>query len=180
MVFIFYICFYWSLLTFLLQQGLLSKHASSLGVISLFSRRTMTSSTVSLSHLRVLSHQWRLHPLLLLPHMLHKARRKGRMPWSDRGQRPRSKWVWWSSLLFFLVHSAFILSILFLTIFMLIFRLNHGAHVFGIPTMGFTLPIYAHDMAMVLAVQPSPTKASIPSLHYDPRTILIQVFCRGG
>ena len=55
LVFIFYVCFYLSLLTFPSQQGLLSMHAGSLGAISLLSRRTRTSSTVSLSHLRVLS-----------------------------------------------------------------------------------------------------------------------------
>jgi hypothetical protein len=43
--------------------------------------------------------------------------------------------------------------------------------------MGFTLPIYAHDMTMVLAVQPSPTKASTPSPRYDPRAIdLFELF----
>ena len=39
------------------------------------------------------------------------------------------------------------------------------------PTIGFTLPIYAHDMAMVLAAQPSPTEASTPSPSYDPRAL---------
>jgi hypothetical protein len=42
---------------------------------------------------------------------------------------------------------------------------------FGTPTMGFTLPIYVHDMAMVLAAQPSPTEASTPSPRYDPRAL---------
>ena len=37
--------------------------------------------------------------------------------------------------------------------------------------MGLTLPIYAHDMAMALAAQPSPSKASIPSPRYDPRAL---------
>jgi hypothetical protein len=37
--------------------------------------------------------------------------------------------------------------------------------------MDFTLPIYAHDMAMVLAAQPSPTEASTPSPRYDPRAL---------
>jgi hypothetical protein len=41
----------------------------------------------------------------------------------------------------------------------------------GTPTMGFTLPIYAHDMAMVLAAQPSPSEASTPSPGYDPRAL---------
>ena len=54
---------------------------------------------------------------------------------------------------------------------MLLFRFDLGADVFGTPTMGFTLPIYAHDMAMLLAVQPSPTKASTPSPRYHPRAI---------
>ena len=39
------------------------------------------------------------------------------------------------------------------------------------PTEGFTLPIYAHDMAMLLAAQPSPTEASTPSPSYDPRAL---------
>ena len=52
-----------------------------------------------------------------------------------------------------------------------LFKLGLGADVFVTPTMGFTLPIYAHDMAMVLAAQPSPTEASTPSPRYDPRTI---------
>jgi hypothetical protein len=43
--------------------------------------------------------------------------------------------------------------------------------VFGTPTMGFTLSIYAHNMAMVLAAQPSPTEASTPSPRYDPRAL---------
>ena len=43
--------------------------------------------------------------------------------------------------------------------------------VFGTPTMGFILPIYAHDMAIVLAAQPSPTEASTPSPRYDPRAL---------
>ena len=47
---------------------------------------------------------------------------------------------------------------------MLLFRLGLGAYVFVTPTMRFTLPIYAHDMAMVLAAQPSPTKL-VPCLH---------------
>jgi hypothetical protein len=55
LVFIFYVCCFLSLLTFPSQQGLLSMHAGSLGAISLLSRRTKTPSTVSLSHLRVLS-----------------------------------------------------------------------------------------------------------------------------
>jgi hypothetical protein len=77
----------------------------------------------------------------------------------------------------FIVHSAFTLSILFLTIFMFVFRLGLGADVFGTPTMRFTLPIYAHDMAMVLAAQLSPTKASTPSPRYDPRAIdLFELF----
>ena len=42
---------------------------------------------------------------------------------------------------------------------------------FATPTMAFTLPIYAHDMAMVLAVQPSPSTASTPSPRYDPRAL---------
>ena len=42
---------------------------------------------------------------------------------------------------------------------------------FGTPTIGFTLPIYAHDVAMVLAAQPSPTEASTPSPRYDPRAL---------
>ena len=42
---------------------------------------------------------------------------------------------------------------------------------FVTPTMGFTLSIYAHDMAMVLAGQPSPTEVSTPSPRYDPRAI---------
>ena len=54
---------------------------------------------------------------------------------------------------------------------MLFFRLGIRAHVFGTPTMRFTLPIYAHDMTIVLAAQPSPTKASTPSPRYDPRAI---------
>src|SRR6202022_5032717 len=54
---------------------------------------------------------------------------------------------------------------------MLVFRLGLGAEVFGTPTMGFILPIYAHDMAMVLAAQPSPTEASTPSPGYDPRAL---------
>jgi hypothetical protein len=54
---------------------------------------------------------------------------------------------------------------------MLVFRLGLGADVFGTPTKGFTLPIYAHDMAMVLAAQPSPSKASTPSPRYDPRAL---------
>jgi hypothetical protein len=37
--------------------------------------------------------------------------------------------------------------------------------------MGFTLPIYVHDMAMVLAAQPSPSEVSTPSPGYDPRTL---------
>ena len=65
---------------------------------------------------------------------------------------------------FFLVHSAFTLFNIFLTNFMLLFRLGLGAYVFVTPTMRFTLPIYAHDMAMVLAAQPSPTKL-VPCLH---------------
>jgi hypothetical protein len=51
------------------------------------------------------------------------------------------------------------------------FKLDVGADVLGTPTMGFTLPIYDHDMAMVLAVQPSPTEASTPSPGYDPRSL---------
>ena len=39
---------------------------------------------------------------------------------------------------------------------------------FGTPTMGFTLPIYAYDMTMVLVAQSSPTEASTPSPRYDP------------
>ena len=98
--------------------------------------------------------------------------KESRRPWSDRGQSPRSKWVWWpSKLLLFLVHSVFTLFIFFLTILMLIFRLGLGANVFGTPIMGFTLPIYAHDMAMVIAAQPSPSKASTPSPGYDPRAL---------
>ena len=54
---------------------------------------------------------------------------------------------------------------------MLIFRFGLGADVFGTFTMGFTLPIYAHNMAMVLAAQPSPTEASTPSPRYDLRVI---------
>ena len=57
LVFIFYVSFYLSLLTFPLQQRFLSMHADNLGAISLLSRRTKTSSTVSLSHLRVLGLQ---------------------------------------------------------------------------------------------------------------------------
>jgi hypothetical protein len=34
--------------------------------------------------------------------------------------------------------------------------------------MGFTLPIYAHDMAMILVAQPSSSEASTPSPGYDP------------
>ena len=41
----------------------------------------------------------------------------------------------------------------------------------GTPTVGFTLPIYAHDMAMELAAHPSPTEASTPSPRYDPRAL---------
>jgi hypothetical protein len=37
--------------------------------------------------------------------------------------------------------------------------------------MGFISPIYAHDMTMVLAAQPSPSEASIPSPGYDPRAL---------
>ena len=54
---------------------------------------------------------------------------------------------------------------------MLPFRVAFGADVFVTPTMGFTLPIYAHDMALVLAAQPSPTEASTPSPRYDPRAL---------
>jgi hypothetical protein len=54
---------------------------------------------------------------------------------------------------------------------MLVFRLGLGAGVFGTSTMIFILPIYAHDMVMVLAAQPSPTKASTPSPRYDFRAI---------
>lgn len=50
-------------------------------------------------------------------------------------------------------------------------RLGVGADVLATPTEGFTLPIYAHDMAMVLAAQPSPTEASTPSPSYDPRAL---------
>ena len=71
----------------------------------------------------------------------------------------------------FLVHSTFTLSIPFLTNCMLLFRLDLGADVFVTPTIGFILPSYAHDMAMVLTAQPSPTEASTPSLRYDPRAI---------
>ena len=42
---------------------------------------------------------------------------------------------------------------------------------FESPTKGFSLPIYAHDMAFVLAAQPSPTEASTPSPRYDPRAL---------
>jgi hypothetical protein len=66
---------------------------------------------------------------------------------------------------------AFTLSILFLTLFVFVFRLGIGADVFSTPTMGFTLPIYAHDMAMVLAAQLSPTEAGTPSPDYDPRAL---------
>jgi hypothetical protein len=60
---------------------------------------------------------------------------------------------------------------------MLVFRLGLGVDVFGTPIMGFTLPIYAHDMTMVLAAQPSPSKASTPSPRYDPRAIdLFELF----
>jgi hypothetical protein len=55
--------------------------------------------------------------------------------------------------------------------FRVFFRLGVRADVLGTPTMGFTLPIYAHDMAMVLAAQPSPTEASTPSSGYDPRAL---------
>ena len=55
LVFTCYVCFYLSLLTFPSQQGLISMHAGSLGAICLLSRRTMTPSNVSLSHLKVLS-----------------------------------------------------------------------------------------------------------------------------
>jgi hypothetical protein len=55
--------------------------------------------------------------------------------------------------------------------FCIFFRLGVGADVLDTPTMGFTLPIYAHDMAMVLAAQPSPTEASTPSPSYDPRAL---------
>ena len=54
---------------------------------------------------------------------------------------------------------------------MFFFRLGVGADVLGTPTMSFTLPIYAHDMAMVLAAQPSPTEASTPSPGYNPRAL---------
>ena len=33
------------------------------------------------------------------------------------------------------------------------------------------MPIYVHDMAMVLAAQPFPTEASTPSSRYDPRAL---------
>ena len=42
---------------------------------------------------------------------------------------------------------------------------------FGTPTMEFTLPIYVHDMAIILAAQSSPTEASTPSPDYDPRAL---------
>ena len=54
---------------------------------------------------------------------------------------------------------------------MVFFRLGVGADELGTPPMGFRLPIYAHDMAMVLAAQPSPTEASTPSPNYDPRAL---------
>jgi hypothetical protein len=60
---------------------------------------------------------------------------------------------------------------------MFVFRLGLGADVLGTSTMEFTLPIYTHDMAMVLAAQPSPTKASTPSPRYDPHAIdLFELF----
>ena len=49
LVFIFYFCFFFPLLTFPSQQGLTSMHGGSLGAISLLSSRTRTPSTVSLS-----------------------------------------------------------------------------------------------------------------------------------
>jgi hypothetical protein len=55
--------------------------------------------------------------------------------------------------------------------FRVFFRLGVGADVLDTPTMGFTLPIYAHDMAMVLVAQPSPTEASHPSPSYNPRAL---------
>ena len=54
---------------------------------------------------------------------------------------------------------------------MFVLRLGLGEDVFGTPTKGFSLPIYAHDMVMVLAAQPSPTEASTPSPRYDPRAL---------
>ena len=42
---------------------------------------------------------------------------------------------------------------------------------FGTTTKGFNLPIYAHDMAMVLVTQPSPSKVNTPSPRYDPRAL---------
>ena len=58
-----------------------------------------------------------------------------------------------------------------LTVLWFFIRLGVRADLLGTPTMGFTLPIYAHDMAMVLAAQPSPTEASTPSPGYDPRAL---------
>ena len=54
---------------------------------------------------------------------------------------------------------------------MFVFRLGLRADVFGTPTKGYSLPIYTHDMMMVLAAQPSSSKASIPSPRYDPRAL---------
>lgn len=57
---------------------------------------------------------------------------------------------------------------------MFAFRLAFGlavANQFLTPTLGFTLPSYADDMAHVLAAQPSPSDTSTPSPRYDPRAL---------